>query len=130
MVNNRSEDDVLRVTRLEANKIRLIDDKGTSRAEMYCGSGDEKKDGYVVVHLYDGERRPLVTIQVDDEGASISLFNERNAPCVSLGVFNERANGITICDHEGNPRISIGGDQTMELSFRKADGEECWQVEG
>jgi hypothetical protein len=134
--NNPDDDKLLSVEALEAKAIYLVDDAGATRASLACGTGERR--GRIVVQLYDGDGRPRLTLQVDDdEGASISLWNQTNSPCVSLGVLNERGNGITICDTQGRPKIIAGTTRLgmdgieksiTEISVINSKDEEIWSV--
>jgi hypothetical protein len=122
---------------IETGAILLLDEKGKKRAQLACMSNDHCEDGYVVAHLYDGDGRPRITLQVSEEGASIQLWNRSNSPCVSLGVIQERGNGITICDAEGKPMIDLGASGSeasgpnksdAEISVLNSFGEEVWSA--
>lgn len=140
MADNRSIDGKLSVDLLEARAIHLVDESGAVRASCSCAADDTEKRGHVVIHLYDRDGRPRLSLQVDDEeGPSVSLFNQTNSPCVSLGVMNNRGNGISICDSEGKPRIRAGaGDvgstgaakQAAEIIVRNSDGDVVWAIDG
>ena len=68
MQNPEKAPSKLEVDWLKAKVIYLVDDTGTSRAKLSCGTGERR--GHVVVHLYDGDGKPRLTLQVDDkEGA-------------------------------------------------------------
>jgi hypothetical protein len=138
MPNNSSADGMLRVDALEAKAIYLIDSSGAARASLICASNNGEKHGHVVIHLYDREGRPRMSLQVDDEeGASVALFNQTNSPCISVGVFNNRGNGLTICDAEGKPMIDVGAsgsevsgakESRAEISVLNSVGEQIWSA--
>lgn len=96
----------LAVDVLEAKEIVLVDMQGRERASLACSGGE---NSHAVIHLYDEEGRPRITLQVNDRGnPSICLFNQQNSPCVSMSVNDRRGNGLTICDSEGKPCIMAG----------------------
>ncbi len=140
MASNRPTEGIFSVEAIEAKSIYLVDGSGTTRASMNCASNEGDKRGHVVIHLYDQSGRPRLTVQVDDEeGASIALFNQNNSPCVSLGAFNNRGNGVTICDNEGLPRLVAGvgdigdgetGNQLTELTVINSEGKVVWSLDG
>ena len=106
MSDSGGTDDVVRVSRIEAGQIDLVDESGNTRATLACSSAENR--GHVVLHLYDQTGAPRLSLQVDDkEGPSISLWNTTSSPCISLGVLTG-GNGITICDREGKPLIVAG----------------------
>ena len=117
---------------IEAGAFQLVDKNGKTRAELMSRSDDNAGDGYVVVHLYDKEGRPRITLQVSDkEGPSVSLFNGTNSPCISLGVFEGSGNGITLCDSKGMPRFSASASCDNMLSAGEGDARiECRDSEG
>lgn len=122
---------------IETGAILLVDEKGQKRAQLTCMSSDHCEDGYVVAHFYDGAGRPRITLQVNEEGSSIQLWNRLNSPCVSLGVIEERGNGVTICDAEGKPMINLGANgseasgpnrSNAEVTLLDSSGKIVWSV--
>jgi hypothetical protein len=121
---------------IETGAILLVDQDGRIRAQLMCNSDERESNGFVVIHLYDGNGRPRLSLQVsDNEGPSVALFNGKASPCVSLAVFEDRANGITVCDGEGIPRFSAGTtvdnltsarEQSVKLELRDSEGQIIW----
>lgn len=128
----------LAVDVLEAQTINLVDEHGTTRASLSCGGDSEGSGGFSVVHLLDDERRPRISLQVDNLGdPSVILWTQENAPAVGLSVRSERGTGLTIGDLEGKPCIMMGvpgpGDPrnpTPEIRVIDEDGCREWSVFG
>jgi hypothetical protein len=99
----------LSIDQIETRRIVLVDDYGNQRADISCSGGDGEANGFTVIHLSDHTGRPLLSLQVSDQGnSSITLFNTNNSPGVSMAVNPGRGNVISVHDGEGKPFIDMG----------------------
>ncbi|MDB4731541.1 hypothetical protein OAF74_01755 [bacterium] len=98
----------LAIDQIEARSLVLVDEYGNQRANISCSGGEDGVSGYVGIQLTDHTGRPVISIQVDDEGNSnIQLCNVNNSSGVSMAV-SERGNGLSINNSEGKPCIMMG----------------------
>ena len=112
---------VLTADVVEAGMFVLVDEQGKRRAKLSCMSDEHCKDGYVTAQLLDGAGKPRITLQVNDEGASIQLWNRSNSPCITLNVADERGTGVVVCDLDGKGRFQVGSarnDTSDKLDVR------------
>jgi hypothetical protein len=122
---------------VEARAIVLVDEYGNERVSLSC-SGEA--GGFTVIHINDGQGRPSLTIQVDDQGnAGICLFNRDNSTGVSLGVNNGRGNGLSVADPSGQPCIILGAPgpdsddprgPSPEITVLDSHGQRMWSAFG
>ena len=121
MTQTPDEPKVVTADVIEAGMIVLVDDSGKRRAELSCKSEQHCEDGYAIAQLFDGDGRPRITMQVNQEGASIQLWNRSNSPCVTLNVADERGTGIVVTDSAGKSRFQAGAtnnDTSSESEIR------------
>ena len=125
---------------VEARSFVLVDEYGNERASLSCTGGSGDGEGVTVVHINDSQRRPCLSIQVDEQGNSnICLFTMNSAPGVSIVVDSSRGNGLGITDGEGKPCIMLGvpGPEsqdprapTPDISIIDEQGRRFWSAFG
>lgn len=98
----RKSEKTIKADVVEARRLRIVDERGTERASLSAS-----KD-YCVLHMNDDKRRPVITLQVSNEGAFVCLFTQGNSPGVYLGLSYANGTGVTIADLEGKQRIFQG----------------------
>ena len=85
--------------------LSLVDGVGRERACLTTGT---KENDYVIFQMKDAAGRPRVSIQLSDSETYITLFTNKNAPAISIGLSGEKGNGITIGrPGDGRPHIFL-----------------------
>ena len=133
MTNTPDDPTILAADVVEAGAFVLVDKQGKRRASLSCMSEEHCKDGYTTAMLFDGEGNPRITLQVNEEGANIQLWNRSNSPCLTLNVSDEQGTGIMVTDLAGKSRFQVGagtngasGDCTMQMEVVGPDGITTW----
>jgi hypothetical protein len=93
---------------IETRSLSLVDEFGTTRAELICDCGADGTGGYTIFRLNGGDGMPRLTIQLGPGGeVGIHMFAgvQNRRSIVSLAA-SEAGSGISIRSEDGRSAIA------------------------
>jgi len=106
----------VRVDRVEAHDLVLVDRNGTERARL-CVADDS-----AFLHMYDENERCRVSLGVFPGGASLGLSDENERCRAGLGLFSKGPR-LSFLDQSGTNRVGLNlGPDVSSLCFSDQGG--------